>query len=86
MVTPATRAAAYDAAAGTPDPELPLVTIADLGIMRDVEVTADGVVVTITPTYSGCPAPLPRSQARRAGPAAAWPPAGPAALPALRVG
>jgi ring-1,2-phenylacetyl-CoA epoxidase subunit PaaD len=56
MVTPATQAAAYDAAAGTPDPELPLVTIADLGILRDVEVTDDGVVATITPTYSGCPA------------------------------
>lgn len=56
MVMPATQAAAYAAAAGTPDPELPLVTIADLGILRGVEVTADGVVVSITPTYSGCPA------------------------------
>jgi len=46
----------YDVAAGTPDPELPLVTIGDLGILRDVEEAADGVVVTITPTYSGCPA------------------------------
>ena len=46
----------YDVAAGTPDPELPLVTIGDLGILRDVEETGDGVVVTITPTYSGCPA------------------------------
>ena len=51
-----TQAAAYDAAAGTPDPELPLVTIADLGILRSVEVSGDGVVATITPTYSGCPA------------------------------
>jgi ring-1,2-phenylacetyl-CoA epoxidase subunit PaaD len=56
MVTDATRTAAYAAAAGTPDPELPLVTIADLGILRSVEVTDDGVVATITPTYSGCPA------------------------------
>jgi ring-1,2-phenylacetyl-CoA epoxidase subunit PaaD len=58
MVTTARRAArpAYDAAAATPDPELPMLTVADLGILRAVDVTADGVVVTITPTYSGCPA------------------------------
>jgi ring-1,2-phenylacetyl-CoA epoxidase subunit PaaD len=48
--------AAYDAAASTPDPELPMLTVADLGILRDVELAADGVTVTITPTYSGCPA------------------------------
>lgn len=48
---------AWDVAATTPDPELPMVTVADLGILRDVEVDSDGgVVVTITPTYSGCPA------------------------------
>jgi ring-1,2-phenylacetyl-CoA epoxidase subunit PaaD len=50
------QAAAYQAAAGTPDPELPMVTVADLGILRAVAVTGEGVVVTITPTYSGCPA------------------------------
>lgn len=38
------------------DPEIPVVTIEDLGILRDVEVDGDRVVVTITPTYSGCPA------------------------------
>jgi ring-1,2-phenylacetyl-CoA epoxidase subunit PaaD len=39
------------------DPELPVVTIADLGILRDVIVRADGHVdVVVTPTYSGCPA------------------------------
>lgn len=47
---------AYDVAAGTPDPELPMLTVADLGILRAVDVTAGGVIVTITPTYSGCPA------------------------------
>jgi ring-1,2-phenylacetyl-CoA epoxidase subunit PaaD len=51
-----TAAVAYDVAAGTPDPELPMLTVADLGILRAVDVRADGVVVTITPTYSGCPA------------------------------
>ena len=39
------------------DPELPVLTIDDLGILRDVTVGDDGhVAVTVTPTYSGCPA------------------------------
>ena len=39
------------------DPEMPMLTLADLGIVRGVEVDdQDRVVVTITPTYSGCPA------------------------------
>jgi ring-1,2-phenylacetyl-CoA epoxidase subunit PaaD len=43
--------------AQVPDPELPVISIADLGILRDVIVEANGhVVVEITPTYSGCPA------------------------------
>ena len=49
--------AARSAAAAVLDPEVPVLTIADLGVLRDVTVEADGtVVVTITPTYSGCPA------------------------------
>ena len=44
-------------AAGVPDPELPALTIEDLGILRDVRAGATGgIVVDITPTYSGCPA------------------------------
>jgi ring-1,2-phenylacetyl-CoA epoxidase subunit PaaD len=41
-----------------PDPEVPVISIADLGILRSVEVDDDThtVVATITPTYSGCPA------------------------------
>ncbi|MGW8064032.1 1,2-phenylacetyl-CoA epoxidase subunit PaaD [Streptomyces ziwulingensis] len=40
-----------------PDPELPMLTLADLGVLRGVEVTGDGTVVaSLTPTYSGCPA------------------------------
>lgn len=40
-----------------PDPEIPVLTIADLGILRDVQVDDHGhVVVYITPTYNGCPA------------------------------
>ncbi len=38
------------------DPELPMLTLADLGILRDVRAADDRVVVEITPTYSGCPA------------------------------
>jgi ring-1,2-phenylacetyl-CoA epoxidase subunit PaaD len=38
------------------DPELPLLTLADLGVLRDVRVEGGTVVVEITPTYSGCPA------------------------------
>jgi ring-1,2-phenylacetyl-CoA epoxidase subunit PaaD len=45
------------AAASVLDPEVPVLTIADLGVLRDVELRDDGTaVVTITPTYSGCPA------------------------------
>ncbi|MCK8436988.1 phenylacetate-CoA oxygenase subunit PaaJ [Streptomyces sp. D2-8] len=44
-------------AACVPDPELPMLTLADLGVLRGVEVGEDGtVVVSLTPTYSGCPA------------------------------
>jgi ring-1,2-phenylacetyl-CoA epoxidase subunit PaaD len=38
------------------DPEIPVLTIADLGVLRRVEVAGSAVTVTITPTYSGCPA------------------------------
>jgi len=44
-------------AAAVPDPELPVLSLGDLGILRAVDAAADGsVIVTITPTYSGCPA------------------------------
>ena len=38
------------------DPELPMLTLADLGVLRDVRVERGTVVVEITPTYTGCPA------------------------------
>lgn len=43
---------------GIPDPEVPVLTITDLGIVRDITITSPekSVVITITPTYSGCPA------------------------------
>jgi ring-1,2-phenylacetyl-CoA epoxidase subunit PaaD len=56
MVTTAGLAAARAVAAAVPDPELPMVTVADLGILRGVATEGERLVVTITPTYSGCPA------------------------------
>ncbi len=48
---------AYQAAASVCDPEIPVLTIGDLGVLRDVIVDDTGKVkVRITPTYSGCPA------------------------------
>ena len=55
MVTLQERA--WHAAAEVVDPEIPVLTIADLGVLRDVSVAPDGTLdVAITPTYSGCPA------------------------------
>jgi ring-1,2-phenylacetyl-CoA epoxidase subunit PaaD len=50
------------AAAGVPDPEIPALTIADLGMLLDVALTGDGVEVAIMPSYLGCPATLPIAQ------------------------
>jgi ring-1,2-phenylacetyl-CoA epoxidase subunit PaaD len=47
---------AWDVAATVTDPEIPVLSIADLGVLRDVREEGDAVTVTITPTYSGCPA------------------------------
>jgi ring-1,2-phenylacetyl-CoA epoxidase subunit PaaD len=51
-----TRADARSVAATVTDPELPALTLADLGVLRDVRVERGTVVVEITPTYTGCPA------------------------------
>ena len=48
--------AAWTALAGVPDPEVPVVSIVELGIVRDVRIVDDALVVALTPTYSGCPA------------------------------
>jgi len=50
------RRRAWDAAASVVDPEIPVLTIADLGVLRDVALDGNRVEVAITPTYSGCPA------------------------------
>ncbi len=49
-----------------PDPEIPVVTLEDLGVVRAVERAGDGLRVTITPTYSGCPAMSAMEDAVRA--------------------
>jgi ring-1,2-phenylacetyl-CoA epoxidase subunit PaaD len=50
---------AWAVAAAVLDPEVPVVTVADLGILRSVEIDAQGrAVARVTPTYSGCPAVL----------------------------
>lgn len=48
--------AAWDVAATVSDPEIPVLTIEDLGVLRTVHADGSQVVATITPTYSGCPA------------------------------
>jgi ring-1,2-phenylacetyl-CoA epoxidase subunit PaaD len=47
---------AWEAAASVPDPEPPALTVADLGILREVTVEEGRLIVSLTPTYSGCPA------------------------------
>lgn len=47
---------AWAVAASVTDPELPVLTLADLGVLRDVRESDGSVTVSITPTYSGCPA------------------------------
>ncbi len=49
---------AWEVAAAVPDPEVPCVTVADLGILRWVRMDGDVAVAGVTPTYSGCPAVL----------------------------
>ncbi|HQR57348.1 MAG TPA: phenylacetate-CoA oxygenase subunit PaaJ [Burkholderiaceae bacterium] len=51
-----TSAQAWDILDRVPDPEIPVISVTELGIVRDVQVAADGVDVVVTPTYSGCPA------------------------------
>jgi ring-1,2-phenylacetyl-CoA epoxidase subunit PaaD len=53
-----TRAWAWAALADVPDPEIPVLSVLDLGIVREVVESEDGrsVMVVLTPTYSGCPA------------------------------
>lgn len=48
--------AAWEVLGQVPDPEVPAISLVELGIVRDLLETADGLEVVLTPTYSGCPA------------------------------
>lgn len=54
--TTVSEAQVWDWLEDVPDPEIPVISIVDLGVVRGVDVSDHGVTVTITPTYSGCPA------------------------------
>ncbi len=57
MSAPLTRERVFELLQEVPDPEVPVISVVELGIVRDAMVGADGAIeVTITPTYSGCPA------------------------------
>ncbi|MEQ8365528.1 MAG: 1,2-phenylacetyl-CoA epoxidase subunit PaaD [Roseicyclus sp.] len=58
MVAVPDQGRAWAAAAAVPDPEVPCVTVADLGILREVVVDGDLALARVSPTYSGCPAVL----------------------------
>ena len=51
-----TAAQVWEALAEIPDPEIPVVSLVDLGVIRDVEVHAENVRIEFTPTFLGCPA------------------------------
>lgn len=54
--TPIQAQAIWELLKDVNDPEVPVLSITDLGIVRNVEINDDEVTVTITPTYTGCPA------------------------------
>jgi ring-1,2-phenylacetyl-CoA epoxidase subunit PaaD len=56
VVTALTTEEAWEVLRHVPDPEIPAISVTDLGIVRDVRVRGDGLDVVVTPTYSGCPA------------------------------
>ena len=47
---------AWDVLSRVPDPEIPVISVTELGIVRDVRARDDALEVVVTPTYSGCPA------------------------------
>lgn len=55
-VAPASIEQVYAWLQEVPDPEIPVLSVVDLGVVRDVSWDGDACVVVITPTYSGCPA------------------------------
>lgn len=55
-IAPAALEALRAQVGAVPDPEIPVISLAELGILREVAALGGQVVVTLTPTYSGCPA------------------------------
>lgn len=51
-----TRDEIFEVLQTVPDPEVPVISVVELGVVRDVEISGEAVTVTMTPTYSGCPA------------------------------
>jgi ring-1,2-phenylacetyl-CoA epoxidase subunit PaaD len=51
-----TEAAVWEALAEIPDPEIPVISLVDLGVVKDVEVDGNRVRIEFTPTFMGCPA------------------------------
>ncbi len=51
-----TASEVWDALAEIPDPEIPIISLVDLGVIRDVTVEEDSVRIEFTPTFLGCPA------------------------------
>jgi ring-1,2-phenylacetyl-CoA epoxidase subunit PaaD len=51
-----TKESIFKLLSGIPDPEIPVINIQDLGILREIKFVDDQCIVVITPTYSGCPA------------------------------
>jgi ring-1,2-phenylacetyl-CoA epoxidase subunit PaaD len=51
-----TKAAVWDALSEIPDPEIPVISLVDLGVVKDVAVDGDRVRIGFTPTFMGCPA------------------------------
>jgi ring-1,2-phenylacetyl-CoA epoxidase subunit PaaD len=56
MVAPITPEAVLEALEAVKDPEIPVISVVELGVIRDVVVDGRRVVVTMTPTFAGCPA------------------------------
>jgi ring-1,2-phenylacetyl-CoA epoxidase subunit PaaD len=51
-----TAEAVWEALAGIPDPEIPVISLVDLGVVKDVAVDGEHVRIAFTPTFMGCPA------------------------------
>ena len=51
-----TRSELFDVLQHVMDPEVPVLSVVELGIVRDIDVADNAATVTVTPTYSGCPA------------------------------